>query len=278
MICLDQKSYIQKIIKKYGMEDCKPTSTPYDPSNKLSRDMMPKNEEEEKEMKNVPYREAVGGLLYISQGTRPDVAYAVSTVSRYMQNLGRNHWTAVKRILRYLRGTLDYRLQFGKDQAKGHENITGYCDADWANESDTRRSVTGNIFLFQGGPITWQSKLQSTVALSTTEAEYMALSAGCQEAMWLRALVRDLQPLLVSSPTELYNDNKGAIDLVKNGGYRSRTKHIDIRHHFIREMNENSEIVVNYLPTTEMIADALTKGLYASKFKDCITRMGLIDC
>ena len=274
-IWLDQNSYVSKVIKKYGMEDCKPTSTPYDPSNKLSRDMMPQNEEEAKEMKNVPYREAVGSLLYVSQGTRPDIAYAVSSVSRYMQNPGRIHWTAVKRILRYLKGTSNYRLEFSKDQTKETGNVTGYCDADWANESDTRRSVTGNIFLFQGGPVTWQSKLQSTVALSTTEAEYMALSAGCQEAMWLRALIKDLQPALISSPTTLYNDNKGAIDLVKNSGYRSRTKHIDIRHHFIREMNENGEIVVDYLPTTEMTADALTKGLYAPKFKDCISRIGL---
>lgn len=224
-------------------------------------------------MRKISYREAVGSLLYASQGTRPDISFAVNTVSRYMQNPGKGHWLAVKRIFRYLKGTLNTKLEFSQSQTAG---CVGYCDADWGNDSDTRRSITGSIFLFQGGLIVWQSKRQSSVALSTTEAEYMALSATCQEALWLRTLAKDLEPSIVSSPTIILNDNKGAIDLSNNGGYRPRTKHIDIRHHFIREKVDCGEVKIEHIPTERMTADVLTKALYAPKIIDCIKNMGLM--
>ncbi|XP_071635072.1 uncharacterized protein [Temnothorax longispinosus] len=187
-ICLDQEDYVEEILHKFGMdcmEESKPVHTPEDPNQKLSKEQCPSSDAEREEMRKVSYREAVGSLIYASQGTRPDISHAVNMVSRFSNDPGRAHWNAVKRIFRYLRGTTDTRLQFSRD---GNHTIEGYGDADWANETDKRRSVTGSIFLFQGGPISWQSKKQGTTALSTTEAKYMALSSTCQEALWLESL------------------------------------------------------------------------------------------
>lgn len=177
-IWLDQSTYVQKTLLKFGMSDCKPVSTPLNPSNKLSNEMEPKSSEEINEMSKISYREAIGSLLYASQGTRPDISFAVSSLSRYMQNPGKGHWSAVKRVFKYLNGTIGARLEFSREPTAEFEGCFGYCDADWANHSDTRRSITGSVFMFQGGPVVWQNKKQSSVALSTTEAEYMALSAG----------------------------------------------------------------------------------------------------
>lgn len=147
-IQLNQSAYIRKMLQKFGMNDCKPVTTPSDPSIRLNKEMEPRTSEEICEMKKVPYREAVGSLLYASQGTRPDISFAVGCVSRYMENPGREHWTAMKRIFRYLKGTLNLGLQFDRDVSAKFKGCHGYCDADWANDDDTRRSVTGSIFLF----------------------------------------------------------------------------------------------------------------------------------
>lgn len=269
---IDQEAYIRKMLEKFKMMDCKPVSTPNDPNQKLTKEDLPMGDDEANEMSKVPYKEAIGSLLYASQATRPDIAYAVGLVSRFCQQPRRIHWVAVKRILRYLRGTLSAKLVFSK---KGDPNVEGYSDADWANEADDRRSITGNIFKFQSGPISWQSKKQRTVALSTTEAEYMALSATSQEALWIRSLALELDPEAVSRGLKIFCDNKGAIDLAKNAGYRPRTKHIDVRHHFVREGIERGNIVVEFIPTENMIADALTKGLFGPKLKACTKQMGL---
>ena len=274
-VWLVQTAYIQKTLKKFNMHESKPVSTPCDTNSRLSANMEPKTPEEIQQMSRVPYREAVGSLIYASQGTRPDISFAVGCVSRYMHNPGEGHWTAVKRIMRYLKGTMGAKIEFSRTSKDDNRGCHGYCDADWGNDTDTRRSITGAIFLFQGGPIVWQSKRQASVALSTTEAEYMALSTTCQEALWLRALARYLEPCLVLSSTVILNDNKGAIDLSKNKGYRPRTKHIHIRHHFVREKVDNDDVKVFHIPTEEMTADALTKALPAPKFKDCIAKMGV---
>ncbi|XP_077265780.1 uncharacterized protein LOC143899395 [Temnothorax americanus] len=198
------------------MVDCKPVSTPCDPNQKLTKGLMPMDKAEAEEMKSVPYREAIGSLLYASQRTRPDIAYAVNLVSRFCQEPRRIHWIALKRILRYLKGTLTVKLVYSKD---GNRKIEGYSDSDWANDESDRHSFTGNIFKFQGGPISWQNKKQRTAALSTTEAEYMALSATSQEALWLRELAMELDSDAVSSGITIYCDNKRAVDLAKNATY-----------------------------------------------------------
>lgn len=273
-IHVDQSNYIREILDKFNMAESKPVTTPMDPNARLDQNMVPKTRYEIDEMRKVPYQEAVGSLLYLSQCTRPDIAYAVGIVSRYMKNPGKAHWAAVKRIFRYLKGTKDLKLKYTRIGEKS-STIYGWADADWATELDDRHSITGNVFKFQGSVISWASKKQKTVALSTTEAEYMALSASCQEAIWLRALAQEIDPNAVTEATNIFCDNKGAVDLAKTSGYRPRTKHIDVRHHFIRERIESGEITVKHISTENMVADSLTKPLAKQKLEFCNKIMGL---
>lgn len=152
-VWLNQTTYIHRILQKFGMNECKPVSTPFDLSNKLSDKMKPRDSEESAEMDKIPYREAIGSLLYASQGTRPDITFIVNYLSRYMQNPGKEHWSAVKRLFRYLKGTADAKLEFSQKPNEGLADCVGYCDADWANDIDTRHSITGSVFMFQGRPI-----------------------------------------------------------------------------------------------------------------------------
>ena len=270
-IWVSQSKYINEILKKFNMADCNPVTTPLDVNQKLSKEMSPQTPEEISEMQNIPYQQAVGSLLYAAHGTRPDIAFAVSVVARFNNNPGRPHWNAVKRIFRYLKGTCEFGVEFSKDPKS---DIVGYCDSDWASDIDERRSVTGYTFVYQGGPITWATKKQLTVALSTAEAEYMALSAATQEAMWIRNFIKEFQ-FQKNVPTVIMCDNRSAIDLAKTNIHHSRTKHIDIRHHYVREKVISGDIQLIPIDTNNMIADVLTKGLVHVKHHKCISEMGL---
>jgi hypothetical protein len=272
-IWLSQHRYIAQTIKNFGLEDCKPISTPQDISVKLTKAMEPQNDEEIKEMSTIPYRNAVGSLIYAMLGTRPDIAVAVGAVSQYLENPGIQHWKAVKRILRYLKGTLDFGLMLGGQQKR--INLLGYSDADWGGDLDFRKSTTGIVFLLGVGAVCWQSKKQSSVALSSTEAEYMALSLAAKEVYWLRALLEDLK-LDQHTPTTILEDNQGAIALSRNPTAHSRTKHINIRYHFIREAVEDGKVDLVYCRTEEMVADILTKALPAVKFTYLRSKMGVM--
>lgn len=257
-IKIHQKEYIEKALTRFQMENCNPVATPADPNTKLTKEMGPKDKADIEEMKNTPYLEAVGTLLYISQISRPNIAYAVNNVSCFCNNPGKAHWNAVKRIFRYLKGTKDYKLKFCKN---ANTNIIGFSDADWANDQDSRKSITGSVFLGNGAAISWYSKRQHTVTLSTVEAEYVALAFTCQEALWLRELIRETEPWKEIEPIELFCDNNGAICLTKNAALSQRTKHIDVRHHFVRESVENKGVTIKHLSTDEMIADMFTNPL-----------------
>lgn len=154
-----------------------------DVNQTLSEEMCPKTPNEKQEMASVPYQEAIGCIMYAAQISRPDISYAVSALSRYKNKYGRGHWTAVKRVIRYLKATIDYKLTFRQD---GNNETIGHCDADWAGDPDQRRSTTGYVFHAQGGAISWQTRRQPTVALSSTEAEFMSMVAAIQEALWLK--------------------------------------------------------------------------------------------
>lgn len=249
------------------MQDAKAISMPSDPNQKLSIEMIT---DDDKNTGKIPYQEAVGSLLYVAQCTRPDIAFAVNDVSRFNSNFGLVHWNAVKRIIRYLKGTIDYKLKFTYDGM----DILGYTDSDWASDLDKRRSCTGYVFKLSDGAISWMSKRQPTVALSTTEAEYMAMSAATQEAIWLRQLYAELNHGTLK-PLKLFCDNQGAIKMAGIDCYRARTKHIDIRHHFIREKINDKTIDIQYLPTNEMVADGLTKAVTKEKTEFCAMKMGL---
>jgi hypothetical protein len=232
--------------------------------------MCPETDEEKNKMSKVPYRSAVGTLLYLVTGTRPDIAVAVGAVSRFLENPGEEHWVAVKRIMRYLKETINYTLTINPKSLE----LIGYCDADWAGDPDTRRSTTGYIFRLGGAPICWRSKRQQTVALSTSEAEYMALASASQIAVWLRRLLEDLS-FEQKQATTIFEDNQGCIAMAKNPITHERTKHIDIKYHFVRELIEDKKIAIQYIPTEDMLADIMTKGLARDRHQRICTAIGL---
>ena len=264
-IWLHQKQYIQNMLQRFGLTEAKIVSTPADPYVKLVKDDGVSNE-----VDSIAYQSMVGSLLYAAMATRPDIAQAVGAVSKFNSKPSEAHLTAVKRILRYLKGTVDLALKYRKVE---DGSLTGYSDADWGGDSDNRHSTTGNLFLMGGGAISWLSKKQAIVALSTSEAEYIALSSATQEAVWLRRLLTDLR--VVKEPVVLMEDNQGAIAIARNPIAHARTKHIDIRYHYIREAVHSGMIVLHYCPTSEMIADLLTKPLSKALFERLRLAMGM---
>ena len=206
----------------------------------------------------------IGCCAYAAVSTRPDIQEATNRISRFVSNPGHEHWSAAKRILKYLCGTKSIGITFRKTE---HQNciLTGNCDSDWAGDVDTRRSTTAYIFRVNGAPVSWSSKLQQTVALSSVEAEYMAASSATQEAIHLRNI---LEALGQSQPesTTIYCDNQGSIHLTQNPIAHGRTKHIDIRVHFVREMCERKVVHFKYIPTEHNVADMFTKPLGTTKF------------
>lgn len=189
-------------------------------------------DEGEEIARKVPYREAVGSLTFLAVVSRPDLAYAVNSVSKFLNNHSKSHWHAVKRIFAYLKGTSGYGVKY-----QGSENasdLVGFSDTDYAGDLETWRSTTGYIFQLAGGPITWASQRQKLVTLSTTESEYVAASVASREAIWLRKFLSDIG-YLSRKTTTVFVDNQSAIKLVKNPEFHKRTKHIDIRYHYIRQ-------------------------------------------
>lgn len=193
-------------------------------------------------------------------------------VSRYMGSPGKIHWQAVKWIFRYLKGTADVGLVYGRS-SNIDSNIIGYVDSDYAGDLDKRRSLTGYVFTLSGCAISWKATLQSTVALSTTEAEYMAAAEAVKEAIWLRGLVSDLG--LLQDTSVVYCDSQSAIHLTKNQMYHERTKHIDVRYHFIRDIILQGDIAVKKIATADNPADMMTKPIPVLKFKHCLGLIGV---
>lgn len=264
MIMLDQEKYINLVLNRFNMSECKPVCTPIEVNAKFE-----KNPENEKQ--NIPYREAVGCLIYLAHVTRPDITYAVNKLSQYCNNPGTQHWLGIKRIMRYLQGTRNLKLCYVKDDSK---EITGYCDADWASDPVDRRSCTGYTFLFQNACLSWNSCKQQTVALSTAEAEYMAMAAATQEALWLRQLRAELGQG-EDGALLIHCDNQSAIRLASTDCYKPKTKHIDIRLHFLRENVVNFKVKFIFVNGANMVADNLTKGTTLEKHLFCISKMGL---
>ena len=211
------------------------------------------------------YQSLVGSLLYAAVSTRPDIAQTVSKLSRMMSRAEAHHLQRAKRVLAYLKGTSERGLRFSGGGLHDAPNIVlGYSDADWAGDLASRRSTTGYAFLLNGAVISWNSKLQPTVALSTTEAEYMALCAATQEAVFLRKLLLDMG-FPQQEATAIGEDNQGCIALSKNPITSARSKHIDIKYHFVREKVKSEEVIVLYCDTDNMMADVLTKPLAEEK-------------
>ncbi|GBM68121.1 Retrovirus-related Pol polyprotein from transposon TNT 1-94 [Araneus ventricosus] len=265
IVAMSQQSYIRELLNRFDMTEAKTVVCPMDLGIRLKRS-------DECDMEGLPYRELVGGLLYLATSTRPDIANTVSKLSQFLNYYDSTHWKAAKRVLRYLKKTINFGLIFKRTD----EPLFGYTDTDWANSLDDRKSYTGFCFILSGSAISWESRKQCTVALSSTEAEYMALSDGTKEAIYLRKLLNELCDADVKS-VRLLSDNKGAIKLAENPIFHRRTKHIDIRHHFVREALNNNVINIKYISTEDMAADVLTKALPSPKHYKCLEALGIVS-
>jgi len=266
-VFVNQSQFIRKVLCKFGMEDCKPRYTPCEMnSNRSAETGMP----EPVDVKL--YRSIVGSLIYIMTATRPDLCYVVTKLSQCMSNPTVEDLVMAKHVLRYLKGTVDYALVFKKSAEPLH--LTGFCDSDWGG-SDDRRSITGYCFrLSNDGPIiSWKSKKQQTVALSSCEAEYVSICAAVQEGKYLVQIMKDMIPHTDEhGKFDLYCDNQGAIASCKNPVQHQRSKHIDIKYHFIRSEFQNGVLNLMYVPTADNVADVFTKPVSRTrldKFKLC---------
>jgi hypothetical protein len=214
--------------------------------------------------KHAMYRSLVGALLYAANTTRIDIAQAVCLLSRFVSKPTEQHLTAAKHILRYLAGTINYSLMFKKQNDTNTDTLTGYSDSDWGGCLTSRKSTAGGIIMHNGNVITWNSKKQRTVAKSSCEAEYMSVSNLTSELQWFRMWLFEVLSLKVKST--MYCDNQGAIALAKNDANHTKTKHIDIHYHFVREVVNNQQLEIKYVPTKFQLADILTKTLVTSRF------------
>ena len=269
LLSISQQAFLSSTLKRFGMEDCKPVATPLEPGTKFEKLL---DEKDVVELKG--YQSVIGCLTYASIGTRPDIAASVGVLSQYMSKPGKQHWVGVKRVLRYLKGTLDYGLLYTATNTGG-TTLRGYADADWAGDQTTRKSTSGYAFQIGNSTISWRSKRQSIVALSSTEAEYVSLSLATQEATWIRTLLGDMG-FMQDGPTTMYEDNQGAIELARNPSHHTRTKHIDIKYHHVRCAVADKQIKLQYCPSTEMTADILTKGLPRASFEKLRKKLGII--
>ena len=266
---LSQTAYIDSILRRFNFTDLKPVSTPMDPTIRYSKTQCPETLEEKARMKNIPYREAIGAFMYCAVATRPDISFAVALLSQFLENPGEVHWNGVKHVYRYLLGTKHLRLVFGETK----NSIPGYPDADGATQ-DHRHAISGYAFLIDGGAVSWFSRKQEIVTLSTAEAEYVAATHAAKEAIWLKRLITETFDF-PDNPITLHCDNQSAIALTKDNAHHSRTKHIDIRYHFIRYSVQDGKINIIYCPTNENVADTLTKPLPSIKAKHFAAALGL---
>jgi hypothetical protein len=271
MVTLSQKAYLQKILKRFNMTDSNPVCTPADSNIPLT---LPEGSIEVwQDVDALPYMELVGSLMYLMVGTRPDIAQAVGALCQHMKNPKDRHWNAGKRVLRYLKGTMNFKLTY-KGVPEGGK-LVAYTDADYAGDRATRKSTSGVLFTLANGAVSWQSKQQSTIALSTTEAEYIAACFGTREVMYLRQLLKELG-YEQEGPTSLCTDSQGALAVMKNPLTSPRTKHFDVSYHYTRQQIRAGVIEVSHLQTSSQPADVLTKPLPREAFVRHRAAMGVL--
>jgi hypothetical protein len=259
-IKLSQRRSIDDIVAHYSLDAAKTRCTPFVQALKLVKD--------DEHPTDQPYASLVGSLLYLTVCTRPDLSHSVGVLTRFMSAPAQSHWDAACGVVRYLAGTRDLGITFGRESG-----LLGYADADYGGDTDTRRSTTGFVFILNSGPVSWQSKLQPTVALSTAEAEYMAASAAAREALWLRKLLGDFE--IHVDCISIMGDNQAALHMLKHPVASMRSKHIDIMHHFARERMERGEVNFEYVRTDEQLADIFTKQLPQVTFSKLCHAIGV---
>ncbi|KAJ9557142.1 hypothetical protein OSB04_011756 [Centaurea solstitialis] len=274
IIGLSQSTYIDKILKKFRMDESKKGFIPMQHGIVLSKTQCPVSSQDQDKMKSVPYASAIGSIMYAMLCTRPDVAYSVSVTSRYQQNPGEPHWVAVKNILKYLRRTKEMFLVFGGTEDE--ISVTGYSDASFQADRDDFRSQSGYVFTLNGGAISWKSSKQDTIADSTTEAEYIAASDAAKEAVWLRNFLSDLRVVAsVSRPIDIFCDNSGAVAQAKEPREHHKSRHVLRKYHLIREIIGRGDVRICKIPTEDNVADPLTKPLARVKHEAHANSIGM---
>lgn len=257
---LSQRQYIIDMLSQFKLTDCNPVATPMEPGAQLSKVLCPKSEKEREEMWNTPYMNAIGALMYLAIGTRPDIAYAVGKLVQFNSNPGHGHWQAVKHVFRYLKGTMDLKLTYRSEGTPHSHPFVTYSDADHAGCLDTQRSTSGCVVKIGSGAVSWSSKKQSTVALSSMEAEYIASVASGKEILWMRTLLKELH-FQIKGASPVFVDNQSALATIRNPEHHGRMKHLDINIHWIREVVRKKQIEPSFLPSEENTVDVLTKAL-----------------
>ena len=267
-----QEFYIESLVEKFEMTSCNPVKTPLPPGFKPTA----ASDDEVEEAKHLEFPKIAGSVLYLSTITRPDTSYAAGVVARYISRWSSSHVKAAKHLLRYLRGTTDLCLTFDADTCQ--TLFAGFADADWGGCQDTHRSTSGYIFKTFGGLTSWRARRQPTVSLSIAEAEYLSSADVAKQAKWLRTLLEDLGFPQETART-ISDDNMGAILLSKNPVHHpvhhDRSKHISLRHHFLRDQVNDNVIKLEHVPSREDQADLFTKSLLADLFKQLQNEIGL---
>ena len=264
-ITVSQKQYVLNALQQMGMQDCKEASTPLEPGYQVSC-----SDEKCAKVDVTEYQSAIGVLMYLGLSTRPDILLSVTKLAQRNCNPHSEHWAAVKHIFRYLKKTAEFKLHYHKTG----QPIECHVDADWAGDLRDRKSFSGYVFVVAGCVFAWSARKQSLVALSSTEAEYVAISMASTEAVYIRKLVDELG-FPENGPMTIYNDNQSAQCLVRNPSFHSRSKHIAIKYHHVRDMHLNKEVEVKYMPTEKMMSDILTKNLSKIKHFKFTQCMGL---
>jgi hypothetical protein len=268
VISLCQSSYTLKILEQTCMKGCNPCHVPMENRLKLSKN------DKTPSVDKTKYRSVIGSLRYLVN-TRPDIAYSVGIVSRCMEDPKTSHWAAVKQILRYLSGTVNYGCIYRKLNTS-ETRLTGYSDSDLAGDVDDRKSTSGSMFLLGTSLVTWGSQKQRVVALSSCEAEYIASANAACQGIWHSRLLGGLLGI-PTSQVKLLVDNKSAIALSKNLVHHDRRKHIDTRYHFIRDCVERGDVDIDHVSTAEQLADILIKALGRVRFVELRQQLGVIE-
>lgn len=261
---LDQARYLENVLRKFNMSDCHEVSTPMDPNFNCEFLLKEKSESEDIEHR---CRQVIGCVMYAMLGTRPDLCSSITLLSRFQNCASNDLWICLKRLLRYIKGTLNLKLLYKRGENKNECIVTGFADADWGGSTIDRKSTSGYCLKLYGKLILWSSKKQSTVALSSTEAEYISLSLCISEACWLRNLLIELCICNNDTKMIIYEDNQSAIRSCKSLQQLKRMKHIEIKFHFIKEKIKQGIVDVVYIRTNEQIADIFTKPLNKQKFE-----------